>query len=124
MKIKNKLTLIFTVIVAVILVCLNFYIYFLTSTFTRTDFYTQLKDRANIAATVFLEADEQSAGVISSFQKKYLRALPQEIIRVYNDSNLSEYTDTTGGFNFDKQFIEEIRSQKEVRQAEDDRQSL
>ena len=55
---------------AVILICLNFYIYFLSRSFTHNNFYTQLKDRANITATVFLEADEESANVIKAFQKK------------------------------------------------------
>lgn len=124
MKIKNKLTLLFTVTVAVIIGCLNLYIYFLSRTFTHNNFYSLLKERANIAATVFLEADEVSADVIKPFQKKYLHALPQEYIRVYNDSNISEYTDTAESFNFEASLINKIREQKEYREQTGSRQTL
>jgi len=124
MKIKNKLTLIFIITVAVILGSLSFYIYFLTKTFTRNNFYSLLNDRVNIAATLFLEADEQSPEVINAFKKKYLRSLPQEILRVYDDNNNDVYTDTLEHFNFGPALIAKIRKQKEFRWQENDRQSL
>src|SRR6516162_7560357 len=100
MKIKYKLTLLFILIVAVILLCLNFYIYILSSSFRRNNFYNQLKDRAIVSATVFLEADEESSSIIKSFQDKYLHTLPQEIIRIYNDQNKAVFIDSTGAMPF------------------------
>src|SRR5215831_17951455 len=100
MKIKYKLTLLFTLIVAVILICLNFYIYLLSGSFTRNNFYNQLKDRAIVTATVFLEADEESSAIIKSFQDKYLHTLPNEIIRIYNEQNKPVFIDSNGTTTF------------------------
>jgi signal transduction histidine kinase len=122
MKIKNKLTLLFTLIVAIILLCLNFSIYIFSSSFTKNNFYKQLKDRALVTATVFLEADEQSADIIKSFQKKYLLALPDEIIRMYSEQDKPVFIDSTSAVNFDKSLIDKIRKEKEYQEEDGKRQ--
>ncbi|HEV8082172.1 MAG TPA: ATP-binding protein [Chitinophagaceae bacterium] len=124
MKIKNKLTLLFTLIIAVILVCLNFYIYILSRSFTLNNFYNQLKDRAIITATVFLEADENSSTIIQSFQNKYLRTLPNEIIRVYNDENKPVFIDSSNTIAFDNSFINKVRKNREYEEEQANRQTL
>lgn len=124
MKIKNKLTLIFTLIIAVILVCLNLYIYFLSASFTENNFYDQLKDRAVITATIFLEQDEESSNVIKVFQKKYMHSLPGEIIRVYNDKDEPVFIDSSDVVTFNKTLIQVIRQQKEYRFKKDNRQAI
>ncbi len=124
MKIKNKLTLIFTLIIAIILLCLNLYIYILSSSFTRNNFYNQLKDRAIVTATVFLEADEESSAIIQSFQKKYLRSLPDEIIRIYTEKNKPAFIDSSDTISFDNSFINAVRKSKEYREENGDRQTL
>ncbi len=124
MKIKNKLTLIFILLITIILVLLNVYIYLLSRTSTINNFYNQLKDRAIITATVFLEADEQSSTIINAFQKKYLHALPGEIIRVYNENNEKVYVDSTDAFSFDPKIVNEVRQKREFRQESGTRQML
>src|SRR6266496_560155 len=124
MKIKNKLTLIFTLIIAIILLCLNLYIYILSSSFTRNNFYNQLKDRAIVTATVFLEADEESSAIIQSFQKKYLRSLPDEIIRIYTEKNKPAFIDSSDTISFDNSLINAVRKSKEYREENGDRQTL
>jgi len=124
MKIKNKLTLIFTLIIAVILICLNLYIYILSSSFTKNNFYNQLKDRAIVTATVFLEADEESSAIIKSFQKKYLSTLPNEIIRIYTEQNKPAFINSSDTISFDNSFINAVRKKKEYREEKGDRQTL
>src|SRR4051812_29476621 len=115
MKIKNKLTLLFTLLIAFILVSLNLYIFILSRNYTVNNFYNELRDRAIITATVFLEADEQSSAVINSYQQKYLHRLPGEIIRVYDKSNRRVYVDSTDAFNFPATVIDRVRLLKEFR---------
>ena len=122
MKIKNKLTISYTLIISVLLICLNLYIYFLFRAFTKNSFYNQLKDRAIISATIFLEADEQSSSIIKIYQNRYLRTLPGEIIRIYNNKDESSFIDTTGALTFDKEFIKEIRKLKEIHIEKNSRQ--
>src|ERR1700742_4852701 len=95
MKIRTKLTLLFTLIVAILLIALNLSIYVLTSNYAKNNFYAQLKDRALITATIFLEADEQSPAFISGFEKKYVLKLPDEVIRAYNNKNNPVFIDST-----------------------------
>ena len=124
MKIKNKLTLLFTLIMAAILICLNLYIYILSNSFTKNNFYNQLKDRAIITATIFLEADEESSGIIESFHKKYLRTLPNEIIRIYNGQNKPVFIDSSNKINFSNSLIDRVRAIKEYRLEKNNRQIL
>jgi signal transduction histidine kinase len=122
MQIKNKLTLLFTFIVAVILLCINLYIYIFSRTYTRNNFFNQLKERAVVTATIFLESDEESSSIINSFQKKYLRTLPGEVIRIYNEKDEPAFIDSSHTFIFDSTLINEIRTKREYRLEKDGRQ--
>jgi signal transduction histidine kinase len=124
MKIQIKLTLLFTLIIAAVLVFLNLYIYIFSSSFTKNNFYAQLKDRAIITATVFLEADEESSAIIKSFQTKYLNTLPNEVIRVYNAENKPVFIDSSDKMTFDTSFINQVRMKRESREEKGDRQIL
>src|SRR6476659_2521035 len=124
MKIKNKLTLLFTLIMAVILICLNLYIYILSSSFTKINFYNQLKERAIVTATVFLEADEQSSAIIKLYQRKYIHTLPSEIIRIYTEQNKPAFIDSSNTITFNKSLINRVRRNKEYYEEDGDRQIL
>lgn len=124
MKIRDKLTLLFILIIAIILVCLNVYIYVLSKSFTKNNFYNQLRERAIVTATVFLEADEESSGIIESFQKKYLSTLPHEIIRIYTEQNKPAFIDSYSSVHFSNSLINKVRAGKEYREKQDNRQIL
>ncbi len=115
MKIKNKLTIIFTGIIALILLALNFYIYALSSSIARADFYEQLHSRAFVAANIYLENDENTDENIIKFRNKYLRTLPQEIIRIYNKDNQPVFVDSSDRLTFQPWIINKIRREKEFR---------
>lgn len=115
MKIKNKLTIIFTGIIALILLALNFYIYALSSSIARADFYEQLHSRAFVAANIYLENDENTDANIIKFRNKYLRTLPQEIIRIYNKDNQPVFVDSSDRLTFQPWIINKIRRDKEFR---------
>lgn len=122
MKIKNKLTLIFTIIIAIILICLNLYIYFISKSFLRANFFKELRDRAYIAATVFLEKDEENVASIELFQRKYLRTLPKETIRIFNARNEPVFIDSSDIFTFSEVLINQVRKQKEIQFSKDNTQ--
>lgn len=122
MKIRNKLTLIFTIMVALIIICLNVYIFILFRSFTKNSFYNQLRDRTLAAANVFLEKDESSTLIMKSFQRRYLRTLPREIIRVYNDKNIPVFVDSSDISSFSESLINEVRKREYYQMEEDGRQ--
>src|ERR1700733_5581013 len=124
MKIKNKLTLVFTLIMAIILTCLTLYIYFISRSFRSNAFYNQLKDRAITTATVFLEADERSSAIIKTYQAKYLQTLPDEVLRVYDEKNKPVFIDSSSTPAFDSTIVNKVRRNKEFRLENKNRQTL
>ena len=62
MKIKDRLALYFTLISATILVIAMASIFFIFTSFAKTDFYNRLLDRAKVASQLYLEADEIHGG--------------------------------------------------------------
>jgi len=87
MKIKTKLTLLFSLVIAILLLVVNLYIYSLSKKYASVDFFKRLQERALATANVFLEEDEVSKKIFLDFQKKYLEKLPGETIRVYDLKN-------------------------------------
>jgi signal transduction histidine kinase len=113
MNIRNKLTIIFTLIVALLLFAFNLSIFYISQSYIKKDFYGQLKDRALIVATIFLQQDEKSASYINSFRKKYLSTLPEEIIRAYNYKNEPVFIDSTDRMAFQYPLINKVRQKEE-----------
>jgi signal transduction histidine kinase len=78
LRIRTKISLIFTAMTAVVLVLLSVFVYFFNSRYTRNDFYNRLRDRALITAQAYLEADEASTYVYSDILRKYIKKMPEE----------------------------------------------
>ncbi len=112
MKIKNKLTLLFTGIIALLLLALTIYIFSLSKSYASSDFFKHLKERAFITANVFLEEDEASKKVYTEFREQYLDKLPSEIIRVYNANDQQAFINDSVVSLFSKDVIDKTRKQK------------
>jgi hypothetical protein len=54
-------------------------------------FITGLTERTNLASQLYLKADELAADSLVQVQQKYLEKLPDEVIRIYDDYNLSAF---------------------------------
>ncbi|WP_184543123.1 sensor histidine kinase [Mucilaginibacter sp. FT3.2] len=123
MKIKNRLALNFTLLSSALLLVIMGIMYLAFADFFRTDFYGHLKDRAKVAAQLYLEADEISSDSLNHVRERMLEKLPSEVIRVYNASN-------TASFIKDRQqywsinTIEEVRANKYISFREGERQTV
>ena len=62
MKIKNRLSLYFTAISAIVLLIVQVVICLTFQSLVKSNFYDNLMYRANVAAQLYLEADEISPG--------------------------------------------------------------
>ena len=113
MKIKTKLTILFTLLIAILLLILNFYIYSLSKSYSSNNFFSQLRDRVFATANIFLEADEagRDKSVFNEFQKKYLEKLPGETIRIYDSLNHPAFIKDSVSNNFPLQIIEKTRNE-------------
>ncbi|QNE38824.1 HAMP domain-containing histidine kinase [Hymenobacter sp. NBH84] len=86
MTIRNRLTLLFLSMVAVILAVALTVAYVLQARYSQREFRQRLRDRAEVTGYIFLEQDEMRAGAFRSFQHRYLQALNNEVLQIY-DSN-------------------------------------
>ena len=109
MKIKNKLTLLFTLLIAILLIAINFYIYSVSKSYSSNQFFQLLRERAYAAANVYLEEDEVSKKIFEGFQKKYLERLPGETIRVYDSLDHPAFIADSVYSSFSKSIIDKTR---------------
>jgi signal transduction histidine kinase len=123
MKIKNRLALYFTLISAVILLIALSTIFITFNSFVRTDFYSRLMDRAKVAAQLYLEADEISADSLSHVRERYLKQLPGEVTRFYDDRNAASFIKDRQQY-WSSDIINIVRKRKQLEFTEGDRQTV
>jgi len=112
MTIRNRLTLIYTVIVALILLALSLFVFYLVKLNFHTVFFEKLYNRAEITAQVFLEKDEVSATIFKDFEARYSQTLPGELIRVYDKDNKPAFIEENGGGTYPVDLINRVRTEK------------
>ncbi|HWZ15556.1 MAG TPA: ATP-binding protein [Mucilaginibacter sp.] len=123
MKIKNRLSLYFTAISAVVLLIVEAVICISFNSFIKTDFYGHLMVRAYVTAQRYLEADEISADSLSRVQIRYLQRLPDEVIRLYNDKNDASFIKDKNQF-WSAAVIDAVRKNKQLEFTEGNRQTV
>ena len=123
MKIKNRLSLYFTAISAIVLlivqvvICITFY------SLVKSNFYDNLTYRAYVAAQLYLEADEISADSLSHVRQRYLKPLSNEVVRFYDDKNAATFINDKNQF-WTSPVIDAVRKHKKMEFAEGSRQSV
>jgi signal transduction histidine kinase len=123
MKIRNRLALYFTLISAVILLIALTTIFITFNSFVKADFYSRLTDRAKVAAQLYLEADEISVDSLNHVRERYLRQLPGEVMRIYNDRNTASFIKDRQQY-WSSEVIRQVRKYKQLEFAEGDRQTV
>ena len=112
MKIKTKLSLLFTFVIALLLIALNLYIYSISKSYASSDFFYKLRERTYAAANVFLEEDEVSNKIFKEFQTKLFEKLPGESIRIYDLNNHPAFIIDSMQSSFPVSVIEITRKEK------------
>jgi signal transduction histidine kinase len=123
MKIKNRLALYFTLISAVIMLIALAIILITFNSFAKSDFYGRLTDRAKVAAQLYLEADEISPDSLSHVHERYLKQLPDEVTRIYNESNAASFIRDRQQY-WSSDVIDQVRKRKQLEFTEGDRQTV
>ncbi|MHB8208758.1 sensor histidine kinase [Mucilaginibacter sp.] len=123
MKIKNRLSLYFSAISAIVLLIVEIVICLIFISLIKTDFYSHLMDRATVAAQVYLEADEISADSLSHVRERYVKRLPDEVVRFYDDKNTASFIKDKDQYWTDA-VINGVRKSKELQFAEGNRQTV
>jgi signal transduction histidine kinase len=96
-------------------------IYLSFYSFVRNDFFSHLNDRANVAAQLYLKADEISPDSLSRVRDRYLKSLPGEVIRLYDSRNTAAFIHDAGQ-HWDSKTIETVRRRKYLQYSDGDNQ--
>ena len=99
------------------------FIYLLFSRITKSDFYQALHERTEVAAEVYLEADEISPAALEKFKEKFVVTLPQEVIRLYDSTDRVSFIKDDKQ-NWSKDILDEVRQKKYVAYQENDKQNV
>jgi len=91
MTIRNKLAFQFTLLVALLLLGSFGVIYYLAEQSTERVFAQRLLERAQLAAALFLEADEQSRTATEKARQRFIHELPDEYLGIYDSQGKSRF---------------------------------
>lgn len=77
MKIRRKISVIYSVITTVVLLCFSLFIYFFSAYYVRNDFYGRLEEKAYFIADKYFEEDEMSHKLYEETMEKNSKTLPE-----------------------------------------------
>jgi len=121
LKVKDRLSLQFTFMFAVLLLAVLTGIYLFVEHNRVKTFFTKLDDRAITVAQFYLAEDNLSKENFKSVLKKFPQALSGETIRIYDDHYKPQFI-PEGPVRWDKSILETVASQKLVHLSQDNRQ--
>lgn len=114
MTIRTKLTLQFAGIFLLILILFSVFIYVFVSLYHESDFRKNLKNRANIVAHVYLDANRVSQETYRKILRQYNQTLPHEIVNVYDASGKLVFKEGEGTLTVGPTLMSGLRQGKEV----------
>lgn len=107
MKIRDKITLIFTLLTGSLLLIIFLAIYYFSHVYTKNEFFLKIEERTKVAAQVYLERDEMNADEYAKVQVNHLQILPDEhdLLIPVETIHAGKWSDTLG---LPPGFLEEI----------------
>ncbi|RYE29922.1 MAG: HAMP domain-containing protein, partial [Sphingobacteriaceae bacterium] len=123
MKIKDRLSMNFTLISSGVMLGLMLAIYVAFEVYFRTDFYNRLEDRAEITAQYYIEADEISKDSLNYIHERYMVRMPEEVIRIYNQKNAATFIKDNQQY-WPSNIIQQVRARKKIELTEGSRQTV
>ncbi len=114
MTIRSRLTWLFLGVVAVLLLLVLTGVYVLQERYTAREFRQRLRERAQVTAYIYLEKDELRASTFRAFEKKYLRALHNEILQVYDAQRRVRFIAADERVHLSDAMLARIADSKEV----------
>lgn len=122
MKVKNRLSLQFTLMFAVLLLMVLAGIYLFVEHNRVKTFFNKLDDRAITVAQFYLAEDNLSKENFKGVLKKYPQSLSNEVIRVYDDQYQPKFI-PENSVHWNANILKEVVSRKKVHFTQGDRQA-
>lgn len=115
MKIRTRLALRFTIIVASILMVFALAVYYFSSSYRQQEFYSRLEEKASNTAKLLIDVDEVSYDLLKIIDKN-TASLPEEKVVIYNYLNKEIYNNIDNdSINESTTLLDKVRLEKELR---------
>lgn len=114
MSIRNRLTLLFTTIVAVIFTAILSAIYLISVNYSESSFYDRLRERAFIAYRIYLEKNQLSKQLLMEFEQEDLEKLSREVLQIYDKQNNITFISTENNWKLTQEELNQIKRAKKV----------
>ena len=117
MKIRNRITLLFTLLVTAILLFLNIAVYYFTSVEAKEAFYKRLKSRASNNAQIFAFFGDSSISMLQRIDASSLALLPRKSVTILDTTGRILYQhngDLAEPLRIDSSLITEVRKSNET----------
>lgn len=116
MKIRDRLTLLFLLIVGLIMGISSMVIYFSSADYRRDEFYNRIYNKSNNTAKLLIEVDEVDLNLLKRIEKDNPASLPEEQTVIYNYRNQVLYsTDGYKRMAITNALLDKIRLAGEVK---------
>jgi len=120
-SLKVRFALLFTVIVASILILFILVIYTVRRQFYYNDFALHIKDRANLAANLLIMPEDLDVPTLTRLSSNLIQRLPQQGIRIYNENNFPIYIDDSSSIRVYTDLITTVRKKNALSYMENGR---
>ncbi|MBT30714.1 MAG: hypothetical protein CMO01_13725 [Thalassobius sp.] len=120
MKIRSKITLVFTLLTGSLLAIIFILVFFFSYQYTEKEFFRRLFERAYIIGQSYLEKDEVSEQIYDQILKKHYQILPEEEEAVFQVNVSRKTIDKRSNGKYSDKFIEMVFKQKHAEQKFDD----
>lgn len=115
MKIRSKIALQFTILVALILAIFSLVLYYLSENYRQKEFYNSLRDRAVTTARLLIKEPQIDKQLLKLIDKNTLSTLYPAQVMVFNDSNqVAYYNYEADTVYYSPELLNKIRIQKYV----------
>jgi len=125
MQIRDQLTLLFLLIVALIMGVSSIAIYYSSSEYRREEFYARIESKARNVAKLLIEVDEVDTQLLMKIEQDNPISLPNEEISIFDYQNNEMYrSEGQRNIDIDQQLLNRIRLEGEVRYGDGDQEVL
>lgn len=116
MEIRQRLTLQFLLLVAVLLSASSFSVYFIYADIRDNEFYDRLQNKAELVAQMLIDIDEIDARILRKIEKNNPLNLEKQKIVIYNFQNKVIYsTDKDAIIPITQSRLDKVRINKQIR---------
>jgi signal transduction histidine kinase len=119
MEVRRKLTVQFTLIVAIILILAEIAIFIFSDIFWREDFYNRLHSKASAVAKLLIDVEGVDPALLQLIEKNNVAVLPYEEIVIYNHKGEMIFASRdTITLNITRELLNRIRVEKTVEEKQ------